>query len=380
MIRLNLTLTCNDDLYLPESYISGSTLRGAFAARWIAEHGPPGVCKDDLLGLFLDLFERGVSFGFCLPYGSRFRSLSVMRCKYQPDAACEADIDLSRTLDDLSYKDEVDVLRKAIRERSREDARSNCKKCGGPLVPERTGLDGKCLPSVESRWRIGMEDDETAADGQLYRVSRLRFESDDHPSISEFQGHIDIESQAAADWLCKQSRIFVGASRSIAGKMSVKVEKPANERVAGGEELVPNDLISRKDGLLCVRLDSPMILVDDFTRPVVDPAQVNDWDGILCVDGLGLEFIQHWSRVQEIRGWHAASNLPKPVDIALIPGSILLFKVGPHAGVDDCRLGKFLGRSCGLRTTEGFGRISVVPEAERIEMTNPDAPIADLPP
>ena len=332
------------------------------------EHGPPSVAKDK--DGFLDLFERGVSFGFCLPYGSRFRSLSTMRRKYQTCDACDAEIDLARTLADHSCRDDVDVLKNAIRQRSHKDARRVCRKCEGPLVPERGGLDGNNLPTVESRWRIGMEDAETAAVGQLFRVSRLRFKSAEQSGPPQFLGHIDVDSQCAAKWLCEQRRIFVGGSRSIAGKMSVRVEQMATDETAEPKERSPNRPTSRRDGLLCIRLDSPMILVDDFTRPVVDPSRVEDWDRILGEEGLGLESIHHWSRIQEIRGWHAASNLPKPVDIALSPGSILLFKMTPRSDVDDRRLRQFSERSFGLRTTEGFGRISLVPEAAGIERTN----------
>lgn len=62
-----------------------------------------------------------------------------------------------------------------------------------------------------------------------------------------------------------------------------------------------------------------------------------------------------WARRERVGGWHAASRLPKPVELAVSIGSVLLLDFDRPPASD--RLLALTGRGIGLRRSEGFGAL-----------------------
>ena len=64
-----------------------------------------------------------------------------------------------------------------------------------------------------------------------------------------------------------------------------------------------------------------------------------------------------WARRERVGGWHAASRLPKPVELAVAAGSVLLLCFDQPPPSDG--LLALSGRGIGLRRSEGFGALRV---------------------
>jgi hypothetical protein len=71
-----------------QRFVPGSAVRGAYAARWLAEHGDYQD-SPQLRRRFIDIFERvDVRFGPLFAEGGQPGSLATLRHKYTADAGC----------------------------------------------------------------------------------------------------------------------------------------------------------------------------------------------------------------------------------------------------------------------------------------------------
>ena len=69
------------------SFVPGSVLRGALAAAWIAEHGPPAGGS----AAFGGLFDGPVRYGPMYVPGTVVVPVSARLCKYPKDGRCQAE-------------------------------------------------------------------------------------------------------------------------------------------------------------------------------------------------------------------------------------------------------------------------------------------------
>lgn len=176
------------------------------------------------------------------------------------------------------------------------------------------------------------------------------------------------------DILAGLGPVRVGGRRTTHGAAEVRIQDAAP----------PPTAQRRGDGYLVVRLRSPGVFVDDEGRPVRDP----DPGELEEVLGCPARVVRRWVRWHSAGGWHVASGLPKPAELAVAPGSTYLVETAGE--VTDAALA-VLGRlGFGLRRHEGFGDLAPPPalalgraardiEASRCrELVNAAAPLRGL--
>jgi CRISPR-associated protein Csx10 len=296
-------------------YLPGSVIRGAFAAAWIARNG---VSERDTpqRAEFLRLFEGGVRYGALLPEGAEDPSLSVLSHKYRPLDDC-GEVEYDRATDD-----EVPL---------------HCPDCGSPLE-QRTSLRGD-RPRVRRLTSVSIHESGVARRGVLFTRESLHEQQ-------EFTGTVTAEDEALLDILGELGPVRVGGRRTTHGLAGVTIGRQAGP--APTAQLRP-------DGELILRLRSPGIFVDDQGRPRREPSDA-ELERLL---GVRAQVVDRWTRWQQVGGWHIASGLPKPGELAVAPGSTyLISSERPVAGPVLEELGQ---RGVGLRRHEGFGDLASPP-------------------
>ena len=322
-------------------FAPGSVLRGALAAAWIAENGPPTAGSGAVA--FRELFDGPIRYGPMFVPGTVVVPVSARRCKYPRDARCE-----SQAVDEAF------------------ETGSRCPACLGPLEP---GKGQVILPGDVSMERITRTsiDPATAkaADGELYAHGAL-------PAGTILTGYI----HGRDPWLERPRRLRLGGRRTVSGSADYQAvplhpaeqdqvpnEWPGLAPPAGSRPpAVSLPASPGRDGArLVIRLASPAVFVDAGGRPSLEPNPVLDLDGATVE--------RRWARPAAWSGWHAASRLPKPDEACAIAGSTYQI-TGPADTLRE--LAERLPREgAGLRRPEGFGDIRIAREPWR-----PPAPAA----
>jgi CRISPR-associated protein Csx10 len=297
----------SDFLRSTHRYLPGSTVRGAFAAAWIARYGTPGTVSATRRKEFLDLFEGGVRFA-PLFLDRAFVPLSVRRHKYQvTDACARAEIDLATDPDAPRY----------------------CADCGSDLET-RHGLPSS--PQVQRRTSVHLKPDGVAVRGDLFFRDTLT-------AGQSFAGHLSSPDPALLTRLAELGPLRLGGRRTTHGRATVTID------TAAGAPTIQR----RPDGWLILRLRGPAVFVDDRGRPIDHPNPRELREPL----GTDIAVERSWARWEHHGGWHAASGLPKPGELAVAGGSTYLLR--PTATVGDQALTALTERGIGLRRHEGFG-------------------------
>lgn len=318
-------------------HIPGTVVRGAFAASWITAHGGR---TDHEREEFLDLFEGGVRFG-PLFLGRSHASLAIREHKYKalPNCAQESW--------DTALGDE---------------APSRCPDCSSPLelaedrltdieiTDEFAEIDEKRLAAanvVRRRTHVEITEANVAKNESLYAREEL-----DHLAVMRdfprgFRGNL-IASSQQLDALRELPRVRIGGRLTSHGLMDVSIDPDSGPTMP--ELTTPNKVV--------LRLRAPGIFIDDLGRPRRDP-NVAELTELL---GSPASVERRWTRWAEIGGWHVASGLPKPTEIAVQAGSTYL--VTTEEPITDQALAALAMRGLGLRRHEGFGELSGPAEAE----------------
>jgi CRISPR-associated protein Csx10 len=294
-------------------YVPGSVLRGALASVWIGEHGIPDAANRRREE-FIALFERDVRYGPLFQDGTSVVPLSAIWCKYPATGACR----------EWSADAAVD------------GEAGTCPHCGGGTETGRGDVAGVRTRRV---LRTELDGDGRPLDGHLYARHELE-------AGVAYRGHL------AGDhpWLRETREVWLGGRTSTRGLATVQV--------SFGSDAVPVVPASaRADGALVVRLTSPAIIVDDAGRPTLDP--VPEILRVLGMPGSAVEQTRCWTRPVRVGGWHAASGLPKPAEIAMELGSVLVLRFGEEPGA--ARLQRLAREGIGLRRIEGSGSVELNP-------------------
>lgn len=297
-------------------HLPGSAVRGAFAAAWIARNGVPDARTRRE---FLRLFEGGVRFGALLRAGTEAESLAVVRHKYVPEDSCRV-TDYDRAAGD--------------------DPPLYCPDCGSPLEPARgIGKDGDRYRSqVRRRTSVAIGETGVARRGQLFTRETLLPGQD-------FTGTLAAGDPADLEILRSLGPVRVGGRRTTHGLADVAINGPADPPA-------PQQL----DGTtLVLRLRSPGIFTDELGRPRPEPGRAE----LSQVLGVAARVERRWTRWQEAGGWHVASGLPKPAELAVAAGSAFLIKT--ERPVAAAALSALAERGVGLRRHEGFGDLAGPP-------------------
>ncbi len=304
------------------SFVPGSVLRGALAAAWIAEHGPPRPGA----AAFRELFDGPIRYGPMYEPGAVLVPVSVWLCKYPNGADCDA-----RAID-AAFEEGVE-----------------CPACHGPLAQGKGQIrfrDGMALQRI-TRTSI---DPATAraADGELYAHGAL-------PAGIMLTGYI----HGRDPWLEQPRQLRLGGRRTVSGSadyQAVPVDPPEGMAAgwpglaeASAEAGMPPGSGGPDIAGLVIRLASPAVFVDAAGRPRLAPDPDLDLDGATVG--------RSWARPVTWSGWHAASRLPKPDELCAAPGST--YRITGRAATLR-RLAERLPRDgAGLRRAEGFGDIRV---------------------
>jgi len=310
-------------------FAPGSVLRGALAAAWIAENGPPTAARG--AAAFRDLFDGPIRYGPMFVPGTVVVPASARRCKYPRDARCE-----SQAVDEAF------------------ETGSRCPACLGPLEPGKGQviLPGDVSPERITRTSI---DPATAkaADGELYAHGAL-------PAGTALTGYI----HGRDAWLERPRQLRLGGRRTVSGSADYQ----AVPLGPGEEEFMPNEWpglavgngpaqpagsqvppASGQDTSLVIRLTSPAVFTDAAGRPRLEP------DPALDLDGTTVE--RRWTRPVTWSGWHAASRLPKPDEVCAVAGST--YRLTGPAGTLRGLAERLPREGAGLRRAEGFGDIRI---------------------
>lgn len=309
-------------LVTTHKHIPGTVLRGALANAWLIEHGKHAAKSPE----FVNLFERGVRFGPLFAPGSSVTPLSVHRCKYRSTEECRW----------TWYDEASDCLPAA------------CEHCSGPLERGRGEVEFLTDSPVRRRTRAALDEDETASEGMLFDRDELT------PGAGRcFVGCIT----GGGGWLQQEHELFLGGKRSTSGAATYVPSLTA-------EPSLP-DL---SGGRLVLRCLSPAIFVDESGRPTLEP----DVNRLSATLGCALRLEHKWVRRDRINGWHMASELPKPEELAVTAGSVFLFELDDDP--DPQRLRALLEDGIGLRRVEGFGALAIGPATQPIPPQTEQAP------
>ena len=283
-------------------YLPGSVVRGALARAWITRHGQPGQ-------RFIEVFERQVRYGPALPPGFRQDAQTVVRCKYHRDGSGHEEVY------DLAYgRGQV------------------CDPEYGTRPPD------PCQSWEQSRGQLTWAGAETVTStalepGTITVATQQLFSRGTLPKGTVFTGYLVAEQEVPE--LAEIDRIVVGGRGSVMGESSVTItrgEPPASDT-----------------HLLVTR--TPAILVDTYGRPTLDPGFALELAGITSgcrwKEWAG-QAVRPRDQIEGMGGWHIASGLPKPGEIAVAPGLV----IGLERREDVQTL---LEHGLGLRRQEGFG-------------------------
>jgi CRISPR-associated protein Csx10 len=301
-------------------YVPGSTLRGALASAWIAEHGIPAAGsrhRDD----FIRLFERDVRYGPLFQDGTTVVPLSAAWCKYPSTPAC-AGWSADAAVDGNAW---------------------TCPHCGHGTDTGKGEVAGVRMRRI---LRTELDDDGRPIEGRLY----ARHELD---SGATYRGHLT----GTHPWLQQPREICLGGRTSTRGLAQVQLAPEPGEPAA---RVIPASAAA--DGALVVRLTSPAVIVDGAGRPAFDP--VPAILQVLEMPASAVENRRCWVRPVRVGGWHAASGLPKPTELALEMGSVVSLRFRDQPSPESLR--RLATEGIGLRRIEGFGSVQVNPPPWRL--------------
>lgn len=141
--------------------------------------------------------------------------------------------------------------------------------------------------------------------------------------------------------------LWLGGRRSTSGRATVSHER--------GSAAPPPELLD--DTTLVLRLAAPGLFVDEFAAPQPEPAAQE----LTAVLGSPARVVRRWVRWTQVAGWHAASGLPKPAEVAVAAGSTYLVTCDRRPSAE--ALAVLGARGLGLRRIEGYGALCPGPGA-----------------
>jgi CRISPR-associated protein Csx10 len=314
-------------------HIPGSVLRGALAAVWIAAHGTPDrlhTSHPHLYDRFTELFEGAVRYEPLYAPGWEAVPMSVLRCKYPRDEAC------ATWVEDEAFP-------------TRGDDR--CPSCGVPGrrskgTVESVHASESARDLVGQKVRLQLDDATgTAEHGLLFTREAIRPRTGDGVPRT-FTGRVVVPAGLSPDalaWLTgpARHRIHLGGRRGTGGGADLALTPAAT-----GTPTVTG----RR---LALRLTAPALFTDSSGLPLTVP----DTGELAELLGVPVTLVRSWTRHEHVGGWHAAANLPKPVELAAGAGSTYLLEAAESP--DPRRVAALADRGLGLRRAEGFGALTV---------------------
>jgi len=341
-------------------YIPGTTLRGALAEAYLAEHGAP----DDIF--------RALFLSDQVQYGDLWPALEGKQTTLLPATA--------RVCKRYGLKDLASFWDALLDVWTDSGDDKKCPKCGEPLDRASgylCNLDPMEPLSPRFRLRVSTAIERstgTVAWEMLFTQHTLtgqRQTEERAPLL--FQGTVRLTNPALQDELAhllQAAPLFLGAGRSRGlGQVEVKAwsEAPASEPLV--ERWNHFNAAAQREGgdagkhYFSLTLLSHLALRDNLLRPVlseITPQHFGLPDGVTWVRYPGSDRAVLFLSAVAVPGWNAALGLPKPDTIALARGSVLMGQcdAGQEQAVLGC-LAQIEAEGVGERRNEGFGRVAV---------------------
>ncbi len=306
-------------------FVTGSSLRGALAARWLEERP-----ADER---FLDLFERQVMVGDATPATDcEARTFPIPRSIQRCKASCPNPTVVDRLAEGLDPG---------------LGAEPFCGHCGGGYAPTAGYIsqDGT-LVSVPLRPRGQTANDE---DGTAAHES-LRYR-DTIPKGTKFvsciRGHRKkVEAFLDGSRLDEGSRLRVGESRSTRGSLEVTKIRWQEPRECDELEVAI---------VLCSRA----IMLDPWLRPTTRVIAEAD-DRLAIEHPLTVQPLKWAGPLTPVAGWNGGQGIPKPTDQAVPAGSTFAFMLENGAAIRS--------QGVGVRRAEGFGEVQLIGASQHAEL------------
>jgi len=341
-------------------YIPGTTLRGALAEAYLAEHGAPD-------NTFRALFLSGQ-----VQYGDLWPSCAGGQTILLP---ATAQVCKRYGLKHLAS------FRDALLDVWTDSGDRKCPECGDPLdrVEDNylCSLDPLERLPLRSRLRVSTAIERgtgTVAREMLFTQHTLvsQWASDAREPLL-FKGTVRLTDPALQNeltHLLQAFPLFLGAGRSRGlGQVEVKAwsEAPASEPLVerwnhfnAAAQRAGGDVGKRYFSLTLL---SHLALRDDLLRPVlgeITPQHFGLPNGVTWVRYPSSDRPVLFLSAITVPGWNAALGLPKPDTVALARGSVLLGQcdAGQEQAVLGC-LAQIEAEGVGERRNEGFGRVAV---------------------
>lgn len=310
-------------------YVTGTSLRGAFASRWIAENDLPANLDASKLAEFTALFHGEISWGMLRENGASVTPLSALTHKYDPAPGCVNPQGFDRA--HLLNTDAPGFVGQRC-------------GCGGWLEPGKGKWRG--TTAAQSRTRAGLQDvggrREQARDGHLFTREGIAAGVTLNAHIGG--RHPWLNNLAAGD---ESITIRLGSQLSVHGRCTATLTDQQD-----GHDAQPARL--GDPNVVIIRAESPAVFVDGGGRPQLEPWTVELAERV----GTDCDIVARWARPTAIGGWDLASGLPKPEEIAAIAGSTWVIKFTEP--LDRTALAE-LATGVGLRRVEGYGAVTINP-------------------
>jgi len=307
------------------SYLPGTVLRGALAARWIAEHDVPTVTnprRDE----FVRLFEGDVVFGPLLPPDAVPMPRSCWVHKYESEPGCPLWIDEATGASTPA-------------DRSCPHCDAPVQRASGELTTIRDGRLAGATRTVEDT-HVAIDEQDRAKDGQLFTRRRLGRGQSFHGYLTGPAGDVDLA-------VGLDEVLWLGGRRSTSGRA----------RLHHDPDGAPRTLEMIDSQTLVLRLASPGIFVNELGQPQPAPSGGELSDAL----GVPATVVRRWTRWTTISGWHVASGLPKPSEAAVSPGGTYWVRCADTPAPEALR--GLAARGLGLRRIEGYGALLPGPDS-----------------
>lgn len=335
-------------------YIPGSTLRGALAKELLKTEKPNETFKE--------LFTKD-RIHFCNLYKEKAKPLplSALSCKYQPGFQGDSDgqhgvLDILLPL----IKEKEDGVELPLKYQECQHKFSDDIMCSAPMKKYR-GYYSDSLKTVTVSKRLVYLTAissvlETAVESNLYSLEVIE-------EAQYFEGEVLIFDDSLSDKINgiinDLNHLLLGSDKSRGhGHFKIKNHTIANNQDKISDIQSRIDKFNNKLGLndgntyFSITLQSDAIITDHFMRykTVIESSDIGIEfsDIILCI-----------ADNQIISGWNSLLQLPKEDVIAIIKGSVFVFKIkNLHKGTVNI-LYKLETEGIGKRKAEGFGRLKV---------------------
>lgn len=339
----------------PAISISGSALRGALAANYIAARGLKTPAADPL---FQDLFlNDNVLYGNLYP-GRKVLPATAYSCKRHPGFFGDGGHGIQDFLfDSIAGK-----------------MRVSCPQCGQDLKKIEGFHDGKRLCSLKTSLVTHVGIDRSTSTSAV-EILYSDVEIDEGQAL---YGQIIADDSLVQPLLdLFQRPLRIGRSKTR-GKGQVEVtvttvtenepEKLQSKWERWSERATAALGSSWKwDFLFSIGLASDSVVVDQFLWPAGDLSDEITWLPSAtirkCAFGSGtLELVYHISQMNRIQGWNSVHRLPKDTDYSIQRGSVFVYGFrGSHGDRQELykRLYRLSIEGIGLRRNEGFGRLEI---------------------